>query len=93
MKFFRYRKPSWKTVLGVTRAKKRLKKDLGITAALRPFRWWTNEKRRAKRRLGYESTPGRMLRNGLPTPGGAGGCAIWLLLGVGSLLLLGAGWR
>jgi hypothetical protein len=88
MKFFRYRKPSWKTVLGVTRAKKRLKKELGITAALRPLRWWTNEKRRVKRRLGYESPTGRLLRNGLPTPGGAGGCAVWLLVVISSLLLL-----
>jgi len=90
MKFFRYRKPSWKTVLGVTKAKKRLKKELGITAALRPLRWWSNEKRRVKRGLGYESTPGRILRNGLPTPGG---CAIWLLFVFGGLLFLGAcGW-
>ena len=36
MKFFRYRKPSLKTVLGITKAKKRIKKDLGITALLKP---------------------------------------------------------
>jgi len=70
MKFFRYRRPSWKTLLGVTKVKKRLKKDLGITAALKPFRWWTNEKRRAKRSIGYESDVGRALRLGLPRPGG-----------------------
>ena len=34
MKFFRYRRPSWKTVLGVTKAKKRIKKELGITVLL-----------------------------------------------------------
>jgi len=70
MKFFRYRRPSWKTLLGVTAAKKRIKKDLGITAALKPFRWWTNEKRRAKRSIGYESGVGRAVRLGLPKPGG-----------------------
>ena len=36
MKFFRYRRPSLKTLLGITKAKKRLKKELGITDALRP---------------------------------------------------------
>jgi hypothetical protein len=70
MKFFRYRRPSIKTVLGITKAKKRIKKDLGITAALKPFRAWTNAKRRFKRRIGYESETGRLIRDGLPTPGG-----------------------
>jgi hypothetical protein len=31
MKFFRYRRPSLSTVLGITKAKKRLNKELGIT--------------------------------------------------------------
>ncbi|HPM84662.1 MAG TPA: hypothetical protein PLF81_28350 [Candidatus Anammoximicrobium sp.] len=39
----------------VTKAKKRVKKALGIAAALKPFRWWTNAKRRIKRKVGYES--------------------------------------
>ena len=62
MKFFRYRRTSWKTFLGLTQAKKQLKKALGITALLKPFRWWTNLKRRVKRNIGYESTAGRILR-------------------------------
>lgn len=70
MRIFRYRRPSLKTLLGVTKAKKRIKKQLGITAALKPFRWWTNQKRRVKRKLGYESEAGRLLRHGPPTPGG-----------------------
>ena len=37
MKFFRYRRPSLNTLLGITKAKKRLKKELGITAAMKPF--------------------------------------------------------
>ena len=69
MKFFRYRRPSLKTLLGVTKAKKRIKKELGITAAMKPFRWWTNTKRRFKRKFGYESEAGRLVRNGLPRPG------------------------
>lgn len=34
MKLFRYRRPSLTTVLGITKAKKRVKKELGITAAM-----------------------------------------------------------
>jgi hypothetical protein len=87
MKFIRYRRPSLKTLLGVTKAKKRLKRDLGITALLKPFRWWGNRKRTLKRRVGYESPAGRLLRNGLPRPGGCPLCffvpisvALWWLL-------------
>jgi hypothetical protein len=40
MKLFRYRRPSLKTLLGVTKAKKRLKKELGITTAMKPLQWW-----------------------------------------------------
>jgi hypothetical protein len=77
MKFFRYRRPSWKTILGVTQAKKRLKKDLGITTLLKPLRWWPNQKRSLKRKLGYESEAGRIIRDGMPKPGG---CLLLLLL-------------
>ena len=49
MKLFRYRRPSLKTLLGITKAKKRLNKELGITALLKPIRWWPNQKRRLKR--------------------------------------------
>ena len=70
MRFFRYRRPSLKTLLGVTKAKKRLKKELGITALLKPIRWLPNQRRRLKRKIGYESDAGRILRDGLPRPGG-----------------------
>jgi hypothetical protein len=70
MKLFRYRRPSLSTVLGITKAKKRVKKELGITDALKPFRAWTNTKRRFKRKIGYESDVGKVIRNGLPRPGG-----------------------
>ena len=70
MKFFRYRRPSWKTVVGITKAKNRIKKGLGISALLKPFRAWTNAKRRFKRKIGYESDAGRLIRNGLPSPAG-----------------------
>jgi hypothetical protein len=77
MKLFRYRKPSWKTVTGLTKAKKRFYKAIGWTRLMAPFRFWTNLKRRIKRRLGYESDAGRLLRNGLPRPGG---CLVLLLI-------------
>jgi hypothetical protein len=83
MKFLRYRRPSWNTILGVTRAKKQIKKDLGITALLAPFRWWPNQMRRIKRSLGYESGTGRLVRDGLPKPGGC-------LVIVGMMLIGGA---
>lgn len=59
---FRYRRPSVKTMLGVTRAKKRLNKELGITAIKRPFRAPGNAKRRMLRRAGYYSGPMKFLR-------------------------------
>jgi hypothetical protein len=61
-RLIRYRKPSLKTALGVTKAKKKIKKDLGITAATKPLRAKSNLKRRAKRRVGYESEPMKFLR-------------------------------
>lgn len=87
MRFFRYRRPSLNNLLGITAAKKRIKKDLGITALLKPFRWWGNEKRTIKRRVGYESAEGRLIRDGLPR---AAGCSVMLLLlviAVASLVL------
>lgn len=92
MKFFRYRRPSIKTILGITRAKKRIKKQLGITAALKPFRWATNQKRRFKRKIGYESPAGRLVRDGLPRPGG---CLVMVLfvsaIGIAAILTFRAG--
>lgn len=82
MKLFRYRRPSIKTLLGVTKAKKKLKRDLGITAAMKPFRFGTNQKRQVKRKVGYESDTGRLLRHGLPKPGG---CLVLLPLGAVSV--------
>jgi hypothetical protein len=39
VKLFRYRRRFLKTLLGITKAKKRIKKELGITDAMKPFRW------------------------------------------------------
>jgi hypothetical protein len=61
-RLFRYRKPSMKTMLGVTRAKKRFNKAVGITAVKRPFRAPGNYKRRMLRRTGYYSEPMKFMR-------------------------------
>lgn len=62
MKEMRYRKPSIKTLVGITKFKKRVKKALGITAIMRPFRALPNYKRRLLRRAGYYSPEMKMVR-------------------------------
>jgi hypothetical protein len=61
----RYRKKSLKTTLGVTKAKRQVKKNLGIYEVTKYTNAGKNTKRRVKRKLGYESEPaklGRFLR-------------------------------
>lgn len=55
--FPRYRKPSVRTLLGVTRAKRRILTTTGYYAATRPLRAPTNFKRRVLRHAGYYSAP------------------------------------
>jgi hypothetical protein len=61
-RFIRYRRPSLKTILGITRAKKRFNRAIGLTAIRRPFRAPGNFKRRMLRRAGYYSEPMRFMR-------------------------------
>lgn len=61
-RLIRYRKPSVKTMLGFTKAKKRINRSLGITAVKRPFRAPGNMKRRMLRRAGYYSEPMKFIR-------------------------------
>lgn len=58
----RYRKPSVKTVLGITTMKKRIKKALGINTLLAPFRAVKHYQRRLLRRAGYYSPEMKLLR-------------------------------
>ena len=58
----RYRKPSLKTALGLTKAKRRLKKDLGIYNVTKITNAPANFKRKVKRDLGYESEAMKFLR-------------------------------
>jgi hypothetical protein len=85
MELFRHRRPSLEPLLGITKAKKRVKKELGITDALKPFRAWTNAKRRFKRKIGYESEAGRLMRNGLPRPGGC--LVVVVVVGIGAVAM------
>ena len=61
-KLFRYRRPSVKTVLGITKAKRQLKKATGYYAVTKPLRWGTNTKRTVLRKVGYYSGPMKFLR-------------------------------
>lgn len=71
MKPFRYRKPSAKTALGITKVKKSVKRKTGITAATKPLRGASNYKRKVKRKTGYYSEPMKMARaKRVPTPFG-----------------------
>jgi len=51
-----------KTMLGVTKAKKRINRAVGITAVKKPFRAPGNMKRRVLRRAGYNSEPMKFIR-------------------------------
>jgi hypothetical protein len=62
MKLFRYRRPSLKTVLGVTKAKKAVKRDLGIYKVTKVINAPKNLKRRVNRKAGYYSGPMKFLR-------------------------------
>ena len=61
MKLVRYRRPSLNTVLGVTREKRRIKRELGISQV----QAWTKTsrvKQRTKYRVGYYSPVMRIVR-------------------------------
>ena len=60
--FPRYRRPSLNTVLGITKAKRRIKKATGIAQVERVLNTPENMKRRALRRMGYYSEPMKFLR-------------------------------
>lgn len=58
----KYRRPSLKTVLGLTSAKKKVKKELGIYEITKVLNAPKNAKRRVKRSVGYESEPMKIFR-------------------------------
>lgn len=62
MSQMRYRKPSPKMLLGVTKWKKRAKKALGVNVVLWPFRAVGNYRRRLLRRAGYYRPEMKMMR-------------------------------
>jgi hypothetical protein len=61
MKLFRYRRPSLNTVLGITRAKRRIRRSLGISQ----FEGYTKPSRirqKLKRQVGLYSPAARVIR-------------------------------
>ncbi len=62
MKLLRYRRPSLNTLLGVTKAKRRVKKDLGIYKVTRIINAPQNTERRFLRKAGYYSGSMKFLR-------------------------------
>jgi hypothetical protein len=71
---FRCCRPSLNTLLGITKAIKPVKTELGITAVLN---WGGFGKVETASRLKIRG--GRLLRNGLPRPGG---CLVAVLMAV-----------
>jgi hypothetical protein len=61
-RIIRYRRPSLSTMLGITKAKKRFNRAVGITAVKAPFRAPGNAKRRVLRKVGYYSEPMKLFR-------------------------------
>lgn len=59
---FRYRRPSLKTILGLTKTKRRIKKNLGVYEVTKYTNAPKNFKRRIKRGVGYESEPMKIMR-------------------------------
>jgi hypothetical protein len=53
-------------MLGITKAKKAVKRKTGITAITKPLRAGTNFKRKIKRKAGYYSPLAKALRNKKP---------------------------
>jgi hypothetical protein len=78
----RYRRTSLRTALGITKEEKRIKRELGITAILKPFRWWGNEKRKIKREAGYYSPEAQLARHILPHSAGKLLLLVTLVLGI-----------
>ncbi len=58
----RYRRPSLNTLLGITAAKKKIKRDLGIYKVTRVINAPKNMERRVKRALGWESEIAKFFR-------------------------------
>jgi hypothetical protein len=58
----RYRRPSLKTALGLTKTKRQIKKDLGVYEVTKVTNAPKNAKRKAKRAMGWESGPAKFFR-------------------------------
>lgn len=61
MKLFRYRKPSVKTLLGITRVKREIKREIGISTFQR-YTQPSRIKQRVKQRIGIYSPKMTIIR-------------------------------
>ena len=57
-----YRKPSMKSALGITKAKRRINKASGKSSVTKILNAPKNTKRKIKRKAGYYSTPMKTIR-------------------------------
>jgi hypothetical protein len=72
-RIFRYRKPSINQLLGVTQAKRKISRQLGLAALRDPTTPIKNMERRALRKTGYYSEPIKLARAlGILKRGGCG---------------------
>ena len=84
--FPRYRKPSLGSLLGVTQAKRKISRDLGLATLRDPTTPIKNAERRLLRKAGYYSEPMKMARAfGLVK---RGGCLMLCLGALGLLVVL-----
>jgi hypothetical protein len=85
---FRYRKPSINSLLGITQAKKKVKSELGIYNITKIINYPKNFQRKVLRKTGYYSEPIKILRNGLPKPGGCSVSLVFFILSVAASVKL-----
>ena len=57
-----FRKPSWKSAVGLTKAKRRIKKATGVYKITKVTRLPINTKRKALSSVGYYSLPMKLFR-------------------------------
>ncbi len=87
--FPRYRKPSVNELLGITQARRRVSRKLGLATLRDPRTPIRNLERRMKRRAGYYSEPMKAARRmGLLTRGGSGCLVAALVLTSGVMATL-----
>jgi hypothetical protein len=63
---FGWRSPSIKSILGLTKLVRKVKKNTGYYKTTKVTRVLTNLEKRVKHRVGYYSAPAKIYRRGIP---------------------------